>query len=65
MKINFGTILIWDKYKVIATEHTKRWNKRFIGKVGVCRVISAIRGAALTFNTHTEVIPFDSLETLA
>jgi hypothetical protein len=62
VKTDFGNIRIGAKYKVLPTEYTQRWEKRFIGKVGICETARAITGAVLVFNTHKEVIPFDALQ---
>ena len=62
MKTDFMSIRIGNKYKVLPTDHTKQWAKRFIGKIGICKWISSVRGALLVFNTHEEVIPLDALQ---
>jgi hypothetical protein len=62
MKIDFVNIRIGSEYKVLPTDHTKRWLRRFVGKTGVCKMSSSMRGASLVFNTHTEVVPFDALQ---
>ena len=62
MKIDFVSIRIGSQYRVLPTDHTKRWLKRFVGKIGVCKTARSWTGAVLVFNTHTEVVPFDALQ---
>jgi hypothetical protein len=62
MKTDFASVKIGSKYKVLPTDHTTRWAKRFVGKIGVCEMSRSFTGAVLVFNTHKEVIPFDALQ---
>lgn len=61
MPLNINTIGLGKKYKVQDTEHTRKWNKRFIGKIGICKWASSVSGAKLVFNLNDSVVPLDAL----
>lgn len=63
--VTYTSINVQKKYIVVKTDYTSKFLKKYVGRVGVCKVAYSLHGATMEFEDgKVKVVPFESLTTV-